>query len=43
MKTHSVLKQKADRLREEGNELPEDTIILGEIVKRSLPAMGVRK
>lgn len=40
VRAHSVLKQKADRLRSEGKNLPADSIILGEIIKRSLPSMG---
>ncbi len=42
-KTHSLLVQKADRLRAEGKSLPEDMMIVGEIVRRNRPALGVPK
>lgn len=42
-KTHAVLQQKADRLREEGKPLPEHSIVVGEFVRRNRPAMGVKR
>lgn len=42
-KTHAVLQQKADRLREEGKPLPENSIVVGEFVHRNRPAMGVKR
>ncbi|MDI9632781.1 MAG: thiamine pyrophosphate-dependent enzyme [Methanolinea sp.] len=41
-KEHGMLVEKARRLREEGKEIPPDTIILGELARRNRPAMGVK-
>jgi len=42
-KNHGILVEKARRLREEGKDLPADAIVLGEMVRRNRPVMGVRK
>ncbi len=42
-KSHAILVQKADRMREQGKKIPDDMIIIGELARRNRPAMGVRK
>ncbi len=42
-KSHGILVEKARRLREEGKDLPADAIVLGEMIRRNRPVMGVRK
>ena len=42
-KSHAMLVQKADRLREEGTKIPDDMFIIGELVKRNRPALGVQR
>lgn len=42
-KSHALLVQKADRLREEGTKIPEDMFIIGELIKRNRPALGVQR
>jgi len=42
-RSHGILVEKARRLREEGKDLPADAIVLGEMVRRNRPVMGVRK
>jgi 2-oxoglutarate ferredoxin oxidoreductase subunit beta len=42
-KTHGILIEKVQRLREEGKDIPPDAIVLGEMIRRNRPAMGVRK
>lgn len=42
-KSHALLVQKADRLREQGKKIPDDMIIIGELARRNRPALGVRK
>ena len=42
-KTHGILVQKAHRLRDEGLPIPSDAILLGDMVRRDRPAMGVRR
>jgi len=42
-KTHGILVEKVQRLREEGKDIPPDAIVLGEMIRRNRPAMGVRK
>jgi len=42
-KSHALLVQKADRMREDGKKIPDDTIIIGELARRNRPALGVRK
>jgi 2-oxoglutarate ferredoxin oxidoreductase subunit beta len=41
-KSHTMLVQKADRMRERGEHIPEDTIVVGELLRRNRPALGVR-
>ncbi|MCX6694475.1 MAG: thiamine pyrophosphate-dependent enzyme [Methanomicrobiales archaeon] len=43
LKTHSMIRQKAERIRGEGGQVKDGTIEIGEFVKRSRPAMGVVK
>ncbi len=42
-KSHAMLVQKADRLREEGKKIPDDMFIIGELAKRNRPALGVQR
>jgi 2-oxoglutarate/2-oxoacid ferredoxin oxidoreductase subunit beta len=42
-KSHAMLVQKANRLREEGKKIPEDMFIIGELTKRNRPALGVQR
>ncbi|NTW92045.1 MAG: 2-oxoacid:ferredoxin oxidoreductase subunit beta, partial [Methanoregulaceae archaeon] len=42
-KSHALLVQKAERLREEGTKIPDDMFIIGELVKRNRPALGVQR
>lgn len=42
-KAHGILVQKAERLRGEGKPIPEDAIILGDMVRRNRAAMGVQR
>ncbi|NYT16975.1 MAG: 2-oxoacid:ferredoxin oxidoreductase subunit beta [Methanomicrobiales archaeon] len=42
-KSHALLVQKANRMREEGKKIPDDMIIIGELARRNRPALGVRK
>lgn len=43
MKSHTVLRQKLERMKEKGQEIPPDIIPIGEFIRRNRPAMGVRK
>ena len=42
-KSHALLVQKAERMRGEGKEIPDDMFIIGELARRNRPALGVRK
>jgi 2-oxoglutarate ferredoxin oxidoreductase subunit beta len=42
LKSHSLLKAKRDRLIDEHKPVPEDMFVVGELVRRSRPAMGVK-
>ncbi|NYT06753.1 MAG: 2-oxoacid:ferredoxin oxidoreductase subunit beta [Methanomicrobiales archaeon] len=42
-KSHALLVQKADRMREEGKKIPDDMIVIGELARRNRPPLGVRK
>jgi 2-oxoglutarate ferredoxin oxidoreductase subunit beta len=42
-KTHTLLIQKAQRMREQGTAIPDDMVVVGEILRRNRPAMGVRR
>ncbi|MDD1706641.1 MAG: thiamine pyrophosphate-dependent enzyme [Methanoregulaceae archaeon] len=42
-KSHALLVQKADRMREEGKEIPSDMFVIGELAKRNRPALGVQR
>jgi len=43
LRSHAMLVAKRDRLVEEGKPIPDDTFTVGELVRRSRPAMGVRR
>jgi len=43
LKTHSLLRAKRDRLLEQGQAVPEDMFVVGELARRNRPAMGGRK
>ena len=40
---NAMLLQKAKRMEEEGKEIPPDTFVVGEYVRRSRPVMGGKK
>jgi 2-oxoglutarate/2-oxoacid ferredoxin oxidoreductase subunit beta len=42
-KTHAVLLQKAERLKAEGKSIPENSLVVGDFIRRDRPAMGVKK
>jgi 2-oxoglutarate ferredoxin oxidoreductase subunit beta len=42
IKTHSLLKAKYDRLIEEGQPVPDDMFVVGELARRKRPALGVK-
>jgi 2-oxoglutarate ferredoxin oxidoreductase subunit beta len=41
-RSHTILIEKAMRMREKGEEVPPDMILSGEFVRRNRPALGVR-
>ena len=41
LKTHGVLRAKRDRMIEQGEKIPEDLFVIGELMRRNRPAMGV--
>ena len=41
LKAHSILKAKRDRMLEHGEAIPEDMYIVGELMRRNRPAMGL--
>ena len=41
LKAHSLLKAKRDRMLEQGEAIPEDMYIVGELMRRNRPAMGL--
>lgn len=43
LKAHSLLKQRRDILIERGEPVPPDMFVVGELMSRNRPAMGVRK
>jgi 2-oxoglutarate ferredoxin oxidoreductase subunit beta len=43
LKAHAMMRQRRDILLERGEKVPEDVFIVGELLRRSRPAMGVRK
>jgi 2-oxoglutarate ferredoxin oxidoreductase subunit beta len=43
MKVHSLLKVKRDRMLENGEHVPEDMFVVGELTRRNRPAMGVKR
>lgn len=42
IKTHALLKAKCDRMIEQGETVPGDMYIVGELARRNRPAMGVK-
>jgi 2-oxoglutarate/2-oxoacid ferredoxin oxidoreductase subunit beta len=42
-RTHALLVQKAGRMRESGENVPENMIVVGEMLRRDRPALGVRR
>ena len=42
LRIHSLLKQKRDRMLENGEKVPEDMFVVGELIRRNRPAMGVK-
>jgi 2-oxoglutarate ferredoxin oxidoreductase subunit beta len=42
LKSHSLLKAKRDRMLENREKVPEDMFVVGELTRRSRPAMGVK-
>jgi len=43
LKAHSLLKERRDILLERGEPVPPDMFVVGELMRRSRPAMGVRR
>lgn len=43
LRSHAMLVAKRDRLVEEGKPVPDDIFTVGELVRRSRPAMGVKR
>jgi 2-oxoglutarate ferredoxin oxidoreductase subunit beta len=43
IRSHAMLVEKYNRLTAEGKPIPEGTFTVGELVRRSRPAMGVRR
>jgi 2-oxoglutarate ferredoxin oxidoreductase subunit beta len=41
MRTHAMLLQKAHRMAEQGEPVPEEMILVGEFARRARPALGV--
>ncbi len=41
-RSHTILVEKAMRMKEKGEEIPSDMILSGEFVRRNRPALGVR-
>jgi 2-oxoglutarate ferredoxin oxidoreductase subunit beta len=42
LRTHTMLKAKRDRMREQGEHIPADMVIIGELARRNRPALGVK-
>jgi 2-oxoglutarate ferredoxin oxidoreductase subunit beta len=42
-RSHAMLVQKAERMRENGETIPDDMFVVGEMLRRNRPAMGVRR
>jgi 2-oxoglutarate ferredoxin oxidoreductase subunit beta len=42
-RTHAMLAQKAERMRERGEAVPENMFVVGEMLRRNRPALGVRR
>jgi 2-oxoglutarate ferredoxin oxidoreductase subunit beta len=42
-RTHALLVQKAGRMRESGENVPDNMIVVGEMLRRDRPALGVRR
>ena len=43
LRSHSMLKAKHDRLAEQGEPIPGDMFIVGELARRNRPALGVKR
>ena len=41
LKTHALLRAKRDRMIEHGEKIPDDFFVIGELMRRNRPAMGV--
>lgn len=41
LKSHAILKEKWERTMQPGDELPADSFLVGEFIRRSRPVMGV--
>ncbi len=41
LKSHSLLKAKRDRMLEQGEKIPDDAYVVGELMRRNRPAMGI--
>lgn len=39
-RTHTMLRQRFEREKREGKEVPRDTIVVGEFIRRNLPVLG---
>jgi len=43
LKTHALLKAKRDRMIGQGEKVPDDAFVVGELMRRNRPAMGVKE
>jgi 2-oxoglutarate ferredoxin oxidoreductase subunit beta len=42
LRTHTLLKAKRDRMIEQGENVPKDMFVVGELVRRNRPVLGVK-
>jgi 2-oxoglutarate ferredoxin oxidoreductase subunit beta len=42
LRSHSLLRAKRDRMLENGEAIPEDMYVVGELMRRNRPALGVK-
>jgi len=43
LKTHALLRAKRDRMIGQGEKVPDDAFVVGELMRRNRPAMGVKE
>jgi 2-oxoglutarate ferredoxin oxidoreductase subunit beta len=42
LRAHSLLKARRDRMLEQGEQIPDDMFVVGELARRNRPALGVK-